>query len=320
MAGFELSPTDERTFRDARRLYTIDGPDVPSENLDPRRLQTVSAMLSELEHPEAQEMAGWVNIERMFHCPGDDEARSTMLDKACTSFGYAYDMYEDRGYGFRQARLRVTAGSLALYDCWAGKLPLDDEARQVALTGWREAAVALSESQGVKLTQQEQARTELMIVMTRLAIRGDTGRPMMQMAVPATFRQRMGHLPRGVEAKHGRYNWDASLVNFDTQSGSWNLKGGIRVDTVSERRELRPLHKDVLLLAPGDLLDIRKASTLPAIDKALNLLGEVTAPLGEEAPDNEQRKAVAGLSWQLEQRIQEHGFKDFAVGKDLADL
>lgn len=309
----EMSSAALVDLREARRLYMGVGPDILPQEMPASSLAMVDDLLYPIKNPEAQELRGWVNIERMFQYPGEEGAtqRNIVLENARHAFGQAYDTYGEIGYSFRQARLAVAAGSLALFDCWAAGRAVDDDTRQEALAMWGRAGEALIDSKGVKQEQQVQARTELVLLMARMAVRGDTRKPIQRMAVPATFRQRIGHLPAEIEQKQGRYNWDVSLLVFDQASQTWNLQGGIRVKTDYERAERVPLHKDILALSSQELLG---DNGLHAINRSIRLFSGVAVPQQGEGPTKEQRKAATALHKHVERRIQEYKVEGFGVG------
>lgn len=314
MAEFEMSPMDESRMFSARRQYMQPGPDFPAQEKSLFDLEDADKTLSQVAVPEAQELRGWVNIDRIFHYPKEQDAeqREAVMDSARQAFGWAYDMYGEIGYDFRRARLQVIAGSLSLYECWATGRPVDDTIRQTALEAWSRAGVALVECGGVKQEQKIQARTEAVLLMARMAIRGNTRKPMAAIAVPATFRQRIGHSPRDVEERRGRYNWDVSLLKYHPKEGAWDLQGGIRVKTDYDQGEGLPLHEDILVVSQQDVVG---APGLNAVNDTLRLFSEVFTPTTGSV-DADQRQQVTTLSRGLERRIREHNFNDFAAGND----
>lgn len=313
MADFELSWHDEDRFREGRNLYMGYGPDCLATDFPTARLRVAQDLLRTIDHPNAQETAGWAGIERLFHYPEDDDERAEVMERTRMAFGRAYDLYmEAGGYAFRRARLGLTAGSLALYEAWATNSEVSEDMRTDALRDWAASGRALLKAGGsVSESQRLQARTETAILISRLAVRGNTRKPIADLALPATLRQRIGHWPGKFEQKHGRYNSDVVLAKYNVREGAWAQHGGIRVMTTDEAAERVPLHKDILALPPEGLT--RRYGSA-AIDEALELFGEVFDVKESQKPEPEQRKAIVALATQLDRSIKGHDFGDFAAG------
>lgn len=305
-----MTPAEKGRFDFARSLYLSVSPDYPMALRDAAELEQAHDLLEGIETPVAQELRGWTNVERMFLVPPEEsEKRDTIFDQAESAFGTAYELYEASGYRFRQARMQRTIGALGVYECWASDKEVDDGLRLATFNAWTESARLLMSSGGhYKPDGQAVSRAEAVTLCSKLAIRGDTRKPIASLALPATLRQRVGSFAPDIQKQCGRYNWDISLMSYSDRD-KWQLTGGLRFDSSQEREMDTPLHPDILLMRPDELVD---GQGLPPLNRILDLCCKISKG---EGLIKDHQKEVRQVTTELQKRVKAHGFSDFATAR-----
>lgn len=239
------------------------------------------------------------------------------MARANAAFGWAYDHYVRADQQLRLGRLNIVAAFLPVYERLAAKEPIDDDLRSRTL-GSLSVGTELLLGDQAPGSMMNEARLEAIVLMSRLGHRGDTRKPLADLALPATLRQRVAHLPRDIELKHGRYNWDVSLLNY---RGQWQLKAGISIDSWQKRQEERPLNGDVLTVGTHDVLGVSSDDT--TVRETLRGLIRYYAPYENSstqetiAANTKTAPEATAVSKQLSRLIARHGVQDFGVGKDF---
>lgn len=219
----------EDLIRNARAKYMRPGPDYPMEDLENAQLGEAARMLEPIQSVRAQEVLGWIGVEQMFQFPDNEVRRTEALERAKTAFGWTYDQYDQTGYELRMGRLGVVASFLPVYERLASREPIDDELRNRTLGALASASEIFLQNDIAPPGMTNEARLETILLLSRLGRRGDTRKPVSEFALPATLRQRVGHLPKEIETKHGRYNWDVSMLR--RQGDVWSIEAGFSVES-----------------------------------------------------------------------------------------
>lgn len=290
-------------FDQARRAYLSQGPELDMREMDHNSLQVVSGLLASDPHPDGQEMRGWASLETMFLHPNNEFHRFEAYDAAEASFTAAYSGLDQEDDVYRMFRLVPVAAALPIYERMAANEPISDEECQLYLG---KLAACLKELQAISpddLRESDVAKVETLKYETAVLLalqsrRGDSRKPMASLAVPATIRQRIAHLPGGVERVSGRMNWGISLYGWGNE---WRRTNRIHVVSQADKNEKTPLDARIAQLNPEFHL-----LNLQAVDPAGFTIRALVKYQEKGRADKEARQEALAAHSRVSQYLRNH--------------
>ncbi len=234
-------------FFDAQSRYYAVGARTPISEQDEASLRYADSVLAaELTAAEptvaAAAMRGWINTELAFVVPVDEADKAN--DVATDMFNVAADRALALGAFGQTAEAYMAITATHVYRQWSKDMPLSDEVWQ----GYREALastadfvcdVGTEDLSTAEAQRMERVRYELVALMGLNAVRGNTRKPVKNVAASATYRQRLFYnnsLPKGTP----RETWHATALQYNGShaTGSWSEHRRLLLSTTAKQPNL----------------------------------------------------------------------------------
>jgi len=194
LQGSEYPVEYSQRFFDAHVRYYRPGGAAPFSAHDETDLHYASAILAHNDaHVGSLGLRGWVNTELGFVVPIKEA--DACSDTAIACFNAAADFALEKGDMGRVAEYYMGITATHVYRPWSKDEPLTDKAWEAYRTALADTSdfvcgldlETMSEHQNQKLTR---IRYELVALMGLNAVRGDKRKPVKDVGVSATYRQR----------------------------------------------------------------------------------------------------------------------------------